>query len=273
MIDNAGARLAALRDVLRTLSPVAVAVSGGVDSMTLAWVTHRILGPAGTVFHAVSAAVPPEATARVQAYAAREGWRLELLDAGEFADADYLQNPVDRCYYCKTHLYQAIARRTTATIVSGANLDDLADYRPGLEAARQCGVRHPLLEAGIDKATVRAIARRAGLLDLADLPAAPCLSSRVETGIRIQPATLTLIHRVERLLVRHLRPRTARCRVRRQGVVVELDPASLDELAPADRTRLAAAIAPLCREAGLAPFLGFEPYRMGGAFLRDHTDA
>ncbi len=269
MSNDPTARLHALQAMLRQLGAVAVAVSGGVDSMTLAWVAQHTVGITSTLFHAVSAAVPPAATARVRRYAADEGWRLELLDAGEFDDPQYLHNPVDRCYYCKTHLYRAIARRTGATIVSGANRDDLDDYRPGLAAASHCGVRHPLLEAGIDKAAVRAIARQLGLHELADLPAAPCLSSRVETGLHIQPAALALIYQVERLLARRLQPRTVRCRVRRQGVAVELDPASLAALSSDDRTRLADAIEPLCRAAGLTPFQGFQPYRRGSAFVRD----
>ena len=128
-----------------------VAVSGGVDSMTLAVVTHLAHGSRTRILHAVSPAVPPDATARVHAYAAREGWRLEVLDAGEMGDARYLANPVNRCYFCKTNLYEAMGRRTSGTLLSGTNLDDLGDYRPGLIAAKEHHVRHPYVEASIDK--------------------------------------------------------------------------------------------------------------------------
>ena len=270
MTETVATRLQALERQLRELGQIAVAVSGGVDSMTLAVVVGRTLGNARCeLFHGVSPAVPAAATARVRRYAAREGWSLQLLDAGEFADTAYLNDPVDRCFYCKTNLYRSIARQTQAIIVSGANRDDLNDYRPGLQAAGDYGVRHPLIEADIDKAMVRAIARRLGLTDLAELPASPCLSSRVETGIPIQPAALALIQRVEALVSSEIQPGAVRCRLRHTGVAIELDQVSLAALSAAHRSRLTGMIEPWCRQAGLAPFLGFEPYRTGSAFLRN----
>lgn len=256
--------------VLETIGEVAVAVSGGVDSTTLAAAAHRRLGARATMMHAVSPAVPPEGTARVRALAAAAGWSLVVLDAGEFDDPRYRANPADRCFYCKTNLYGRIARETGATIVSGTNTDDLDDWRPGLKAAADHGVRHPYVEAGIDKAAVRALARHLGLADVAELPASPCLSSRVETGIAIDPAELALVHRVETLLGALDGARTVRCRVRRTGLVVELDPAALDALDPADRAGWRERIAAL-PGAGGRP-VEFAAYRMGSAFLRrsDH---
>ncbi len=155
---------AALDGVLGGLPRLAIAVSGGVDSMTLAHAAHRIGLPDISVVHALSPAVPAEASARVREHAARFGWRLREVDAGEFADPSYRANPVNRCYFCKTNLYARIALVVTGPIASGANLDDLGDYRPGLTAAAEHGVRHPFVEAGMDKAAVRALARdvRAG---------------------------------------------------------------------------------------------------------------
>ena len=264
--------LAELRRRLDRIGKAAVAVSGGVDSMTLAVVAGRRLGADARMYHAVSPAVPPEATRRVRAYAAREGWRLEVMDAGEFEDARYMANPANRCYFCKTNLYGAMAARARGTLVSGTNVDDLGDFRPGLAAAGEHAVRHPYVEAGLRKDDVRALARSLRLDDLAELPAAPCLSSRVETGIAIDAGDLTAIHQVEVRVRDALSPRSVRCRVRRGAVVVELDRAALDRLDPridpgagevmADEVR--AAFGP--RLAGRP--VRFEPYRMGSAFLR-----
>ncbi|MEZ5865710.1 MAG: hypothetical protein R3D25_17190 [Geminicoccaceae bacterium] len=172
---------------------VAIAVSGGVDSMTLAYLAHRALPEQVMLFHATSAAVPAEATERVRQHAARHGWRLEIIDAGEVADPRYGSNPPDRCFWCKTNLYAAIAQRTTAMIFSGANLDDLDDYRPGLRAAADHGVRHPWIEVAASKTVIRRIAAEHGLFELAVLPASPCLASRIETGIPVTVGALAAI--------------------------------------------------------------------------------
>ncbi|MEE8272653.1 MAG: adenine nucleotide alpha hydrolase [Alphaproteobacteria bacterium] len=266
MIDGNDDRVASVRAVLADIGDVAIAVSGGVDSMTLAYLAHRALPGRSTMFHATSPAVPPEAGARVRRYARRHGWALRVVSAGEFDDPDYLRNPVDRCFFCKTNLYGAIARHSDATLASGTNLDDLGDYRPGLEAARRHGVRHPWVEAGIDKRGVRAIARSCGLEDLADLPAAPCLSSRLETGIAVSAPALAFVHRVERLVAEEIEPLTVRCRVRHDGTAVELDPESLGRLRSAAGASLRAAVARLSERHGYGAAVRFEPYRMGSAF-------
>ncbi|HZP92200.1 MAG TPA: hypothetical protein VFB20_04870 [Burkholderiales bacterium] len=266
-MDAVADKLEALRGALSGMARIAVAVSGGVDSMTLAVFVHRHFPHGAEMFHAVSPAVPQEATARVQALAEREGWALRVIDAGEFGNANYRANPLDRCFYCKTSLYAAIAPRTRAQIVSGTNTDDLGEYRPGLEAAKLHRVRHPFVEAGIDKRTVRAIARHLGLRDLAELPASPCLSSRIETGIAIDPDVLALVHRTEKLVGEALRPQTVRCRVRAGGVVIELDEARLAALDAAQRGELRDRIGALFRAAGFDHEISFAPYRVGSAFL------
>lgn len=257
---------AALARALAEMGELAVAVSGGVDSLTLAAFAHRLGGDGCTVFHAVSPAVPREATARTRALAAREGWRLQVIDAGEFNDADYLRNPLERCFHCKTRLYGAIRPLTAAQIVSGTNVDDLGEYRPGLVAAREHGVRHPYVEAGLRKDDVRALARRLGLRAVAELPASPCLSSRVETGIAIDAAELARVHEAERLVARALRPATVRCRVRAAGIVVELDAAALERLDALGREALAARLRELFAAGGVRR-VAFERYRVGSAFL------
>ncbi len=256
-----------LEDVLcRIATPIAVAVSGGIDSLTLATLAHR-LRPETEMFHAVSAAVPGDATARVERLAVDLGWRLQVIEAGEFEDASYRANPTNRCFFCKTNLYGAIERHTAGQMVSGANTDDLGEYRPGLDAARHYAVRHPYLEARIDKRGVRSLAVALGLGTLSELPAAPCLSSRVETGIAIRPEVLRAIHGVERTLAQDFPRGTVRCRVRATGVVVELDP---DTLAALDGARRDAVREDVERRfSGLLPQhgLSFAAYRNGSAFL------
>ena len=263
-------RVAALERMLEAFGRVAVAVSGGVDSMTLAVVAHRVLGDSAAMVHAVSAAVPVDATERVERYARREGWRLVCIDAGELLDARYVANPVNRCYFCKTNLYSTIAPLAGAgvTIVSGTNTDDLGDFRPGLAAAAEHAVRHPYVECGIGKPEVRAVAARLGLDDLAELPAAPCLSSRVETGIAIDPQVLKAIDACERLVRDATGAVTVRCRVRHDAVVVELDDAALAGLEAPRRAALAREVDERMVASGVSLATRFEPYRMGSAFLR-----
>jgi len=258
----------ALQGWLAACDGIAVAVSGGVDSVTLATVAGRAPGGTATMFHAVSPAVQPEGTARVRALAASEGWRLQIVDAGEFGREEYRANPVDRCFYCKQSLYAAVARHTDRQVVSGANTDDLGEYRPGLVAAREAGVRHPYVELGIGKGVVRAMARALGLGALAELPASPCLSSRVETGVPIDAATLGRVHAVELAVRRRVDAANVRCRVRADGVVVEIDAPALEGLSAAVREAIAGEAG---RAFGMAR-VALEPYRTGSAFLLSRSD-
>jgi len=241
---------------------VALAVSGGVDSMTLAHVAQRLARTQATMFHACGPAVPVAARERVERHAREHGWSLVLIDAREYADERYRANPIDRCYWCKTNLYARIRERTAEPIASGTNRDDLGDYRPGLEAAREHGVVHPYVEAALGKDDIYALAASLGLADLERLPAQPCLASRVETGIRIAADDLAFIDGVETALAGELgREAVLRCRVTHGGVVIELGRGD-GEAAAVARTIGERA----CAAAGRR-FAGVRPYARGAAFL------
>jgi uncharacterized protein len=262
----AGKRLRDLDSALRQVEPVAIAVSGGVDSMTLVHAAARVLGSKPVLFHAVSPAVPTEASERVQRHAARFGWDILYVDAGEMADPRYRSNPINRCYFCKTNLYRYIRASWAGTLFSGANVDDLGEYRPGLKAAAEHDVRHPYVEAGFHKRDVRALAAELGLEDLAELPAQPCLSSRVETGIVISAPVLVAIDQMEqwvRQLVGHV---DVRCRIRMAGICIEIDSLVLRSLPPETVSRIRAHAEADGARLGLH-FHGVEPYRRGSAFV------
>lgn len=260
----------ALDEVLREPERMVVAVSGGVDSLTLSAAAARARnGRALMLCHAVSPAVPGGATERVRRIAADLGVPLHVVGAGEFSDPNYLANPVNRCYFCKSNLYRTLSLLALdGTICAGTNSDDLGDYRPGLEAAREHGVRHPFVEAGMDKMMVRRLARALGLGDVAELPAAPCLASRIETGLRVTPEDLRMVDAVEGALRDALGNITLRCRRRQTGLAVEIDAELFADLSEA-RLRILGDIARhAARASGGAGFdLTIEPYRRGSAFL------
>ncbi|MDR6951551.1 uncharacterized protein J2X65_000900 [Ancylobacter sp. 3268] len=260
--------LARLATVIADLPPLAVAVSGGIDSLTLATLAHRVAPTPPMMIHAVSPAVPSAARALIESHAEAEGWNLHLLDAGEQNDPNYRANPYNRCYFCKSNLYGTMRAATDRTLASGTNLDDLSDHRPGLDAARAHDVVHPFVLAGIDKAAIRSIARHLGFTAFADLPAQPCLASRVETGIAINPRDLAFIDRAERSVRERLgRGETIRVRLRRDGVHLELGSA----LDPAREAEIAGIMMCLCTDENRL-FAGMAPYRTGSAFLREATE-
>ena len=268
--ENAELQLKRLQNVLSEIGLLVVAVSGGIDSTLLAIISARQSDVDVQMVHAISPAVPELATQRVQRYARTENWQLRISDAGEFRDSRYLNNPVDRCFYCKSNLYRYITEEfKDIQVVSGANCSDLADYRPGLKAATEYGVRHPYVEAGISKSGIREIARFLNLDDLSELPASPCLSSRVETGIRIESTSLNAIDRVETEIRTMLQTKAVRCRIRREGIVVELDNDALSKIGKEDRQAVRAVVQSSFSDRKAQVTVEFEEYRMGSAFIRE----
>lgn len=247
-----------------------VACSGGVDSLLLSDVAHEAAPRDTVIAHSVTPAVPHAATERVERVARELGWRLRLVRSGEFDDARYLANPVDRCFHCKSHLYDELDRLVAAlpgaTVLSGANVDDLGEYRPGLEAARRHRVHHPWVEAGATKDAIRALARARGR-DWHDLPAAPCLASRLYTGTAVTPELLRAVEAGERRLRELTGLRVVRCRVRGDTARIEVGAADRDRVTPdvvADVGRVMRAAAPVLGGA----VLDDEAYAPGRAFVR-----
>lgn len=212
--------------VLEGIAPRVIACSGGIDSMLLATLANRQSSTGTTVAHAVSPAVPQESTQRVRDWAKSEGWRLEIVVSGEFESEAYLSNPVNRCYYCKHHLYDRLAEigrsaGAGVTVMSGANTDDLGEYRPGLQAADEFHVRHPYVEAAVDKSAIRQLARELGL-PFAELPASPCLASRLYTGTRVTARRLRAIEASEAMIRRSAGIQVVRCRIKEDAMLIEV---------------------------------------------------
>ncbi len=206
--------LAELETTLASVPSAVVAFSGGVDSTVVAAAAARVLGEGAVAVTAVSAALASGELDGARAVARAIGIEHEVVTTDELAREAYRRNDRDRCYHCRVELYEVLGavaeRRGSAAVLSGANADDLGDWRPGLRAAAERGVRHPLVEAGLGKAEVRAIARELGLPN-AEKPASPCLASRLPYGTPVEVAVLAQIDRAEialkRLGYRELRVR------------------------------------------------------------------
>jgi uncharacterized protein len=199
-MDSAlAAKRKALDADLAALARVVVAYSGGVDSSFLAAAAHDVLGDNCLVVTASSPSLAERALEDARALARSRGWKHLVVPTQEVLRERYARNAPDRCYWCKTELFDVLgplARQRHARIAVGTNADDLGDFRPGIKAAARRGVRAPLADASLTKADVRALSAEAGL-STADKPASPCLASRFAYGVRVTEEGLRRIDRAE----------------------------------------------------------------------------
>ena len=215
-----------LEAILSDMGSVAVALSGGVDSGLVAKVAHDCLGEAAIAVTAVSPSLAAEERDAVASLVERIGIRHLFLDSYETEDPRYQANAPDRCYFCKTNVYDVLTGYAEGegfrVLVDGTNADDVGDHRPGRRAAREQGVRSPLQEAAITKAEVRAMARELAL-PIWDKPAAACLASRIPYGARVTDAKLSQVERAEAVL-RELGIRQLRVRHHDKVARLEVEP-------------------------------------------------
>lgn len=230
--ETAAQKLERLRAGLRELGSVLVCYSGGLDSAFVLAVAHSELGARAVGMTAVSPSLPPSEKLDAERIARQIGAAHRFVDSNEIARPGYVANAPDRCFHCKSELYEIAEQKRAewglAHVVNGTNLDDLGDYRPGLEAAKNARVRSPLVDAGLTKSEVRQAARLIGM-DVWDKPASACLSSRIPYGTSVTAERLAQIGGLEAAL-KALGFRQLRVRWHDAIARIEIDLAELEGL-------------------------------------------
>ncbi len=198
--DSTATKEKTLLEQLDTLSGVVVALSGGTDSAYLAWAANKVLGQRALAVTAVSASLPESERREVEEFVRRRQIRHEFIITEELSNPLYVVNSPDRCYHCKDELFTklgSLAReRGIGAVAYGVNVDDQGDFRPGQQAAAEHKVLTPLLDAGLTKADIRELSRRAGL-ETWEKPAAACLASRIAHGIEVTEENLQQVEKGE----------------------------------------------------------------------------
>ena len=224
-------KLETLKTIFSEMEKALIAYSGGVDSTLVAKIAYDVLGDRALAITAVSPSLLPEELEDARIQASAIGIAHEMIETHEMDNPNYTSNPVNRCYFCKSELHDTLKplalQRGYPYVVDGVNADDLRDYRPGIQAAKERGVRSPLAEVGVTKAEVRELSKQLGL-PCWDKPAQPCLSSRFPYGEEITVSKLQRVGRAE-LYLRKLGFSNLRVRSEGDTARIELPPETIKE--------------------------------------------
>jgi len=257
---------AELNEIIQAWPNALVAYSGGVDSAFLLWTAHRIIGHKVTGILGDSPSLPRSEHQAALTFARKHDLPVEVLPTQELEDPSYASNPPDRCFFCRSELFQQMERlaqnRGVSVLAYGENADDAREVRAGRVAAGQFKVAAPLREAGLTKSEIRALAREANL-EIAEKPASPCLSSRLAPGLPVTVERLAAIEKAE-IAVREHGFRIVRVRHLGNKALVQVSP---EETARLKDSNLQSKITPALNAAGFTQ-IEFDPVGYQGAGLR-----